>query len=87
MDFFLKKTDSFSLHKMIIDCLEWCELLVNYCDDFISCLDSNYDGTHSLQMIHYWASDGIVKIHSNLVTILELMAFDLNNTNTCEDFR
>ncbi len=25
---------------------------VDYCDDFISCLDSNSDGTHSLQRIH-----------------------------------
>ncbi len=24
---------------------------------FISCLDSHSDGTHSLQMIHWWASD------------------------------
>ncbi len=24
---------------------------------FINCLDSHSDGTHSLQMIHWWASD------------------------------
>ncbi len=42
---------------MFIDELEICELLVDYCDVFISCLDSHSDGTHSLQMIHYWASD------------------------------
>ncbi len=24
---------------------------------FISCLDSHFDGTHSLQRIHWWASD------------------------------
>ncbi len=34
---------------------------VDYCDVFISCLDSHSDGTHSLQRIHWWASDG--KIH------------------------
>ncbi len=28
---------------------------------FISCLDSQSDGTHSLQSIHWWASD--VKLH------------------------
>ncbi len=28
------------------------ELLVNYYDVFISCLDSDSDGTHSLQRIH-----------------------------------
>ncbi len=37
--------------------LEWCELLVDYYDVFISCLDSHSDGTHSLQSIHWWASD------------------------------
>ncbi len=43
---------SFSLHKLLIDGLEWCGLLVNYCDVFISCLDSHSDGTHSLQKIY-----------------------------------
>ncbi len=47
----------FSLHQMLIDGLEWCGLLVDYCDVFISCLDSHSDGTHSLQRIHWWASD------------------------------
>ncbi len=46
-----------SLQKMLIDGLEWCGLLVDYCDVFISCLDSHSDGTHSLQMIHWWTSD------------------------------
>ncbi len=48
---------SFLLHKTLIDGLERCGLLVDYCDVFISCLDSHSDGTHSLQMIHCWASD------------------------------
>ncbi len=30
---------------------------VDYRDVFISCLDPNSDGTHSLQRIHWWASD------------------------------
>ncbi len=42
---------------MLTDGLEWCGLLVDYCDVFISCLDSHSDGTHSLQRIHWWASD------------------------------
>ncbi len=50
-------THSFSLHKKLIDGLELCGLLVDYCDVFISCLDSHSDGTHSLQWIHWWASD------------------------------
>ncbi len=29
---------------------------VDYCDVFISCLDSHSDGTHSLQRIHWGAS-------------------------------
>ncbi len=39
---------------------KWCGLLVDYCDVFISCLDSHSDGTHSLQSIHWWISDGIL---------------------------
>ncbi len=48
---------SFWLHKMLTDGLEWYGLLVDYCGVFISCLDSHSDGTHSLQRIHWWASD------------------------------
>ncbi len=51
---------SFCLLKMLIDGLEWCGLLVDYCDVFISCLDSHSDGTHSLQSIRCWASDGML---------------------------
>ncbi len=36
MDLFLK-THRFSLYKMLTDELEWCGLLVDYCDVFISC--------------------------------------------------
>ncbi len=32
-----------------MDVLEWCGLLVDYRDVYISCLDSHSDGTHSLQ--------------------------------------
>ncbi len=46
------QTHSFSLNKILIDGLELCELLVEYCDVFIRCLDSLSDGTHSLQRIH-----------------------------------
>ncbi len=53
MDFF---TNSFWLLKTLIDGLEWCGLPVDYCDVFISCSD----GTHSLQIIHWWASDGML---------------------------
>ncbi len=34
---------------------------MDYCDVLISCLDSRSDGTHSLQSIHWRASD--VRLH------------------------
>ncbi len=33
---------------------------VDYCDVYISCLDSHSDGTHSLQRIHCWESDAVL---------------------------
>ncbi len=54
-------TNNFTLHNLLTDVLEWCVLLVNYCDVLISCLDSHSDGTHSLQRIHCWASDGMLR--------------------------
>ncbi len=54
------QTHSFCLLKMLTDGLEWCGLLVDYCDVFISCLDSHSDGTHSLQSIHCWDSDAML---------------------------
>ncbi len=50
MDLFLQ-TLTFSLLKMLIDRLDWCGLIVDYCDVFISCLDSHSDGTHSLPLV------------------------------------
>ncbi len=44
---------SFSYPKMLDDWLDWS---VDYCDVFISCLDSHSDGPHSLQRIHCWTS-------------------------------
>ncbi len=35
---------------------------VDYCDAFISCLDSHSDGTHSLQSIHWWDTDAVLQI-------------------------
>ncbi len=34
------KKFNFSFQKTLTDGLEWCGLLVDYCDVFISCLDS-----------------------------------------------
>ncbi len=55
MYLFIIKMQLFIL-KMLIDGLE----CVDYCDVFISCLDSYSDGTHSLQRIRWWASDVIL---------------------------
>ncbi len=33
---------------------------VDYCNVFISCLDSHSDGTHSLQSIHCWDTDAML---------------------------
>ncbi len=41
---YIVKTCNFTICKM----LESCGLLVDYCDVFISCLDSHSDGTHAL---------------------------------------
>ncbi len=54
------QTHSLSLHMISMDGLEWCGLLLDYCDVFISCSDSHSDGTHSLQRIHWWASDAML---------------------------
>ncbi len=48
---FLSFKNTVSLHKILIDELELCIILVDYFDVFISC--SNSDGTHSLQKIHW----------------------------------
>ncbi len=42
--------------------MDWSRVnyFVDYCDVFISCLDSHSDGTHSLQSIHWWT--GVVWI-------------------------
>ncbi len=51
------QTSSFWLRKTFIAGLE---LLMDYCDVFFSCLDPHSDGTHSLQRIHWWASDAML---------------------------
>ncbi len=49
MDLFLTNTFNFTK-------LDLCELLVDYCDVSISCLNSQSDGTHSLQKIRLGVS-------------------------------
>ncbi len=40
---------------------------VDYFDVFISCLDSHSDGTHSLQRIHWWDSDGMLHFSKSVL--------------------
>ncbi len=66
---------------MLTDGLDWTG--VDYCDVFISCLDSHSDGTHSLQRIRWWASDAVrhfsksawMKKQTYLMCILDGMNF------------
>ncbi len=41
---------------------------VDYCDVFISCLDSHSEGTHSLQRIYWWASDVMLHFSKSVAT-------------------
>ncbi len=52
LDLFL--TNRFSLHNTLTDGLESCGLVM-----FLSFVWTHFDGTHSLQRIHLWASDEI----------------------------
>ncbi len=66
--------------------LEWCGLLVDYCDVFIRCLDIHSDGTHSLQSIHWWTSDvmlnfsksALMKKQTHLLDGLMVSTFSAN---------
>ncbi len=64
-----------SLHKTLIDGLEWCGFLVDYCGVFISCLDSHSDGTHSLQRIHWWASDIMLHFFKSVLMKSNIMSW------------
>ncbi len=48
---------------------------VDYCDVFISCLDSHSDGTHSLKRIHCWASDAVLYFYKSVLFKKHCMAW------------
>ncbi len=50
---------------------------MDYCNVFISCLDSHSDGTHSLQSIHWWASD-VMLIFSKSVLMKKKLIYILH---------
>ncbi len=53
----LLQTHSFSLHKMLTVGLEWCGLLVDYCDVFISCWTLILTAPIHCRGSNRWASD------------------------------
>ncbi len=55
---------------MLIDWLESGGLFVDYCDVFISCLDSQSDGTHSLNRCK-WRNAKFIQICSDKETNLD----------------
>ncbi len=63
------KTKTYGLYRflfhMLIDGLKSYEFLVDYRNVFISSLDYHSDGTHSLQRIHWWASDAMLYFSKN----------------------
>ncbi len=74
----------FSLHKILIDGLEWCGLLWCFYQLY---MDSHSDGTHSLQRIHWWAND--VMLHSpNLLRWRNKLIYmgDLNESKFSANF-
>ncbi len=46
--------------------MDWSHV-VDYCGVFISCLDSHSDGTHSLQRIHWWATDVMLNFSKSIL--------------------
>ncbi len=61
------QTRSFSLHKTVTDGLEWCGLLVDYCDVFISCLDSfwRHPFTAEDPLVSKWCNATFLQIYSD----------------------
>ncbi len=54
--------------------MKLCGLIVNYCDVFISYMNSHY-GTHSLQRIHWWSTSWMVWWWVNVQQIFFLSFF------------
>ncbi len=59
--------------------MESCGLLVDYCDAFIICLDSHSYGTHSLQRIHWWASDNFIHFSKSALYILDCLRVSISS--------
>ncbi len=66
MDFSLHRFFFFTRDKTAIDGLNLCAFLVNYCNAFISCLNSHSDGTRLLQ--NKWCNATFLQIFSDEVS-------------------
>ncbi len=76
---FIKCLDEFITNK-----IEWS--VVDYCDVFIGCLDSHSDGTHSLQMIHWWASNVMLNLPKSILMKKQTwMGWGLLNLNVLNE--
>ncbi len=64
----------FTEESNIIDNIELCGLPVDYFYVFIICLDSDSDGTHSLQRIHWRAST--VRLNFSIYLFFVCLFFD-----------
>ncbi len=87
-----QEIDVFTGERFIVDYwyFSWKQLFedkiwsgVDYCDVFISCLDSHSDGTHSLQSIHWWVSDVMLQFSKSVPRTNKL--FEWNVPLTCLD--
>ncbi len=56
-DLHFSQKQPFEVKNILMDLFLTNTQLFAYCNVFISCLDFDSDGTHSPQMIHWWASD------------------------------
>ncbi len=64
---------------MFIYGLELCGLLVDYCDAFISCLDSHSGGTHSPQRINWWAINIVLNFYTSAPSKKQIFAYTLGD--------
>ncbi len=78
MYLFLTYTQFFTLQ----DINRWTG--VDYCDVFISCLDSHSDGTHSLQRIHWWV--GEVMLNFSKTALMKNKLIDILDDLTVSTF-
>ncbi len=92
MDSILARSDGLKLNAQMMDLFptniqlfESCRLVVDYCDVFISCLDSHSDGTHSLDpLVSKWCNNKLISENFNeLITFLAVFNIWVNYSFNC----